>query len=317
VKVAAETSHELARPRTGTLRKRIYAHRYLFMMLLPCIAWFVVFSYIPMVGLILAFKEFKYNMGMLRSPWVGLHYFRAFFAYYQSTHLILNTFWVGFIKIVLSFPFPIIFALMLNEVRNRRFKRVAQTISYLPHFLSWVVVASLVQKLLAPNEGLINQLLALLGGDGSTFWLMEERYFYQIMFTSNLWKGLGWGSIIYLAAIAGIDPTLYEAAEVDGANWFWKMIYVTLSEIRSTIGILLILSLGEILRTGFEQNFLLRTPGNMNAADILDVYVLRMGLMQGQFGYATAIGMLQGVAGLIMVVSANYLSRKFTEVSLW
>ena len=206
---------------------------------------------------------------------------------------------------------------MLNEIRNTRFKRLSQTISYLPHFLSWVVVASLVQKLLAPNEGLINQLYAALGGDGSTFWLMEEGYFYQIMFVSNLWKGLGWGSIIYLAAIAGIDPTLYEAAEVDGANWFWKMIYVTISGIRSTIGILFILDLGEILRTGFEQNFLLRTPGNMNAADILDVYVLRMGLMQGQFGYATAIGMLQGVAGLVMVVLANRLSRKFTEVSLW
>ncbi|MBT3271732.1 MAG: sugar ABC transporter permease [Spirochaetales bacterium] len=286
-------------------------------MLLPCIVWFVIFSYIPMVGLVLAFKEFKYNMGMLRSPWVGLHYFKAFFSYYQSTHLILNTFWVGFIKIILTFPFPIIFALMLNEVRNNHFKRIAQTISYLPHFLSWVVVASLVQKLLAPNEGLINQLYASLGGDGSTFWLMEEDYFYQIMFMSNLWKSLGWGSIIYLAAIAGIDPTLYEAAEVDGAGWFWKIIYVTISGIRSTIGILFILNLGEILRTGFEQNFLLRTPGNMNAADILDVYVLRTGLMQGQFGYATAIGMLQGLAGLGMVVLANRLARKFTEVSLW
>lgn len=270
-----------------------------------------------MVGLVLAFKEFKYNMGMLRSPWIGFHYFKAFFAYYQSTHLILNTFWVGFIKIILTFPFPIIFALMLNEVRSNRFKRIAQTVSYLPHFLSWVVVASLVQKLLAPNEGLINQLYASLGGDGSKFWLMEEQYFYQIMFISNLWKSLGWGTIIYLAAIAGIDPTLYEAAEVDGANWFWKMIYVTISGIRSTIGILFILNLGEILRTGFEQNFLLRTPGNMNAADILDVYVLRTGLMQGQFGYATAIGMLQGLAGLGMVVLANRLARKFTEVSLW
>ena len=299
------------------LWRRIYRHRLLFIMLMPCIAWFVIFAYIPMVGLILAFKEFKYNMGMLRSPWVGLHYFKAFFSYYQAPRLILNTFWVGFIKIVISFPFPILFALMLNEIRNNHLKRIAQTVSYLPHFLSWVVVASLVHKLLAPNEGLINQLVAALGGDGSTYWLMEEDYFYQIMFISHLWKGLGWGSIIYLAAIAGIDPTLYEAAEVDGANWFWKIIHVTLSGIRSTIGILFILGLGDILRTGFEQNFLLRTPGNMGAADILDVYVLRTGLMQGQFGYATAVGMLQGVAGLIMVIIANRLSRRFTDVSLW
>lgn len=297
--------------------KEIQKHWLLLMMLLPCVAWFVIFAYIPMVGLLLAFKEFKYNMGILRSPWVGLRYFRSFFNFYQSTQLILNTFWVGAIKIIFAFPFPIVFALMLNELRSIRFKRTMQTISYLPHFLSWVVVSAMLFRVLAPDEGILNQLVAALGGKGDTFWLMEEKYFYQIMFLSDLWKGLGWGSIIYLAAIAGIDPTLYEAAEVDGANWFWRLRHITLPGIQSTVGILFILGLGDILRTGYEQNFLLRTPGNMNAADILDTYVIRTGLMQGQFGYATAIGMMQGVVGLILIVAANYLSRKTTEISLW
>jgi putative aldouronate transport system permease protein len=300
-----------------TMGKEILRHRLLLLMLLPCVAWFVIFAYIPMVGLLLAFKEFKYNMGILRSPWVGLQYFRSFFNFYQSTQLILNTFWVGAIKIIFAFPFPIVFALMLNELRSIRFKRTMQTISYLPHFLSWVVVSAMLFRILAPDEGILNQLIAALGGKGNTFWLMEEKYFYQIMFLSDLWKGLGWGSIIYLAAIAGIDPTLYEAAEVDGANWFWRLRHITLPGIKSTVGILFILGLGDILRTGYEQNFLLRTPGNMNAADILDTYVIRTGLMQGQFGYATAIGMMQGVVGLILIVIANYLSRRMTEISLW
>jgi putative aldouronate transport system permease protein len=303
--------------KSRTLAKSIKRHWLLLLMLFPCIAWFAVFAYEPMIGLLLAFKEFKYNMGILRSPWVGWQYFKAFFDYHDSIHLILNTFWVGAIKIIFAFPFPIIFALMLNEIRLSGYKRMIQTISYLPQFLSWVVVSALLFRVLAPDDGLINQLISALGGDGSTFWLMEEKPFYSIMFLSDLWKGLGWGSIIYLAAIAGIDPTLYEAAEVDGANWIWRLAHITLPSIQYTIGILFILGLGDILRTGYEQNFLLRTPGNMGAADILDTYVIRVGLMQGQFGYATAIGLMQGVVGLVFIVVANYLSRRMTEISLW
>jgi putative aldouronate transport system permease protein len=302
---------------TGRIAKAYKRHWLLLLMLLPCVAWFIVFAYVPMVGVLLAFKEFKYNMGILRSPWVGLQYFRAFFNYHDSIHLILNTFWVGAIKVIFAFPFPIIFALMLNEMRAVRYKRAMQTISYLPQFLSWVVVSAMLFRILAPNDGLLNQLIAALGGDGSTFWLMEEKSFYSIMFLSDMWKGIGWGSIIYLAAIAGIDPTLYEAAEVDGANWAWRLFHITLPGISSTIGILFILSLGDILRTGFEQNLLLRTPGNMGAADILDTYVIRVGLMQGQFGYATAIGLMQGFVGLVFIVAANYLSKRMTEISLW
>ena len=270
-----------------------------------------------MVGLLLAFKEFKFNMGILKSPWVGFQYFKLFFSYYQSGQLIGNTFIVGFIKIVLCFPFSIILALMLNEIKNKSFKRLTQTISYLPHFISWVVVASLIFKLLAPGDGLINQLVGAFGGSTDTFYMMEEGSFYFVMFLSRIWKGIGWGSIIYLAAIAGIDPLLYEAATIDGANRFKQMIHITLAGILPTIGILFILELGTILRTGFEQNFLLRTPGNMAKADILDTYVVQIGLMQGQYGYATAIGLMQGFAGLIFVVVANKISKKVTDIGLW
>ncbi len=288
-------------------------------MLLPCLIWFVVFAYVPMGGLLLAFKEFKFNAGILHSPWVGLRYFENFFAYPGAWQLVLNTIIVGLIKIVLYFPFPIILALMLNAVRRRGLKSVVQTISYLPHFLSWVVVAAFTFRILSPNDGIANQLLAWLGGSGETFFMMEEKYFYLVMFLTFVWKGIGWGSIIYLAAITNVDPTLYEAAQIDGANKWQQTVHVTLSGIRTTIGILLILDLSGLLSTGYEQNFLLRTAGNSNAADILDVYVLRTGMMQGQYGYATAVGMMQGVIGLLMVLLINKAVAKLTdrEASLW
>lgn len=299
------------------LFERIKKHWILYLMLLPCIASFVIFSYIPMSGLLMAFKEFKFNTSIFKSPWVGLRYFEAFFANYQAGQLIKNTFIIGFIKIVLAFPFPIIFALMLNEVRNMKFKKVTQTISYLPHFISWVVVVAVVQRVLAPDTGLINQLKAALGGDGSTFYLMEEQYFYSIMFLSSIWKSVGWNSIIYLAAISGIDPQLYEAARIDGAHKGQEIIHVTLPGIRTTIGILFILGLGGLISSGYEQILLLRTPGNMAVADMLDTYVIRIGLMDGQYGYATAVGLIQGIVGLILVVTANKVSRRYTEVSVW
>lgn len=297
--------------------KEIKKHWVLYMMLCPCIISYIIFSYIPMGGLLLAFKEYKFNMGILQSPWVGLRYFIDFFNNYQAPLLIRNTFIIGTFKVILAFPFPIIFALMLNEVKHTKFKKINQTISYLPHFVSWVVVIALTQRVLAPNIGLLNQIKGTLGGDDSTFYLMEERYFYPIMFWSYLWKTIGWNSIIYLAAIAGIDPTLYEAAEIDGANRWHEIRYVTLPGIRSTAGILFILGLGGLISTGFEQIYLLRTPGNMEVADILDTYVIQVGLTGGQYGYATAVGLIQGIVGFIMVVVANKISKKYTEIGVW
>ncbi len=299
------------------LWKEILKHRYLYMMVLPCIVFFIIFNYIPMGGLLLAFKDYKFNKGILGSPWVGFDYFQTFFNSYQSGMLIKNMLIISGMKLFLYLPFPIILALMFNEIRNKWFKNISQSILYLPHFISWVVVVGLVQRILAPDTGLLNQFISGMGGDGSTFFMMEPDYFYQIMFGSHLWKSIGWDSIIYMAAIAGVNPDMYEAAKIDGAGKLREVWSITIPSITPTIVILFILSLGNILSAGFDQLYLLRTPGNMHLADILDTYIIQIGLQGGQYGYATAVGMMQGVIGLILVVLANKISRKVSDTALW
>lgn len=303
--------------RRGSLLWRIVEHKYLYLMLLPGVVSVFLFCYVPMSGLILAFKELKFNASIYSGPWAGLTYFKAFFNDPFAKQLLINTVGISACKIFLAFPFPIILALMLNEVRNARYKKVTQTISYLPHFVAWVVVAAIIERVFAPNTGLINQLRGAFGADPSYFFMMEKDFFYPAMFLSYLWKTMGWSSIIFLAAISGIDPGYYEAAKIDGANKWDEITKITLPCIKPTIGLIFIMSLGDILKAGFEQIYLLRTAGNMVYADILDTFVIRAGLEQGNFSYATAVGMLQGVAGLVLVVVANWLSRKYTEVALW
>jgi len=300
-----------------TLWKNVAKHRYLYFMVLPCIVFFIVFSYIPMGGLLLAFKDYKFNKGILGSPWIGFDYFETFFNSYQSGMLIKNTLIISGMKLFLYLPFPILLALMFNEVRNKWFKNISQSILYLPHFISWVVVVGLVQRILAPDNGLLNQVIANMGGDGSTFYMMDPQYFYQIMFGSHLWKSIGWDSIIYMAAIAGVNSDMYEAAKIDGAGKLREVWSITLPSITPTIVILFILSLGNVLSAGFDQLYLLRTPGNMHLADILDTYIIQIGLQGGQYGYATAVGMMQGVIGLVLVVMANRISRKVSDTALW
>ena len=297
--------------------KRLVKFWPLYVMLVPCIIYYILIKYVPMAGLLLAFKDYSYKKGIFGSPWVGWRYFETFFTSYDCLRLIKNTLVVGLIKCILEFPFAIILALMLNEVRNMKFKKITQTITYLPHFLSTVIIITMLQRILAPGEGLLNQIIAQMGGSGDTFFLMETKYFYQILFSMDLWRNIGWDSIIYLAAIAGVDSSLYEAAEMDGFGKLKRMWHITLPGIRGTIGLLIIMGIGGLLSSGFEQIYLLRTPGNMDLADTLDVYVVRIGLLGGQFGYATAIGLIQGLVGLVMVVTANKICKKMTEVSLW
>ena len=270
-----------------------------------------------MAGSVLAFKDYSFKKGIWGSPWVGLEYFKTFFASYDAPRLIKNTLTIGVIKCVLEFPFAIILALLLNEIRNLKFKKVTQTITYLPHFLSSVIIVTMLQRILAPNTGILNQAISAMGGDGSTFFLMEENYFYQILFSMDLWRNIGWDSIMYLAAISRVDMALYEAAEMDGCGKLKKMWHITLPSIRGTIGLLFIMGIGGILSSGVDQVWLLRTPGNMTVADTLDVYVVRMGIQGGQFGYATAIGLVQGLVRLVLVLVCNKICKKMTEVSLW
>lgn len=289
-------------------------------MVAPCLIFFAVFAYVPMMGLIVAFKDYNFTRGIIDSPWTsnyGFKHFIDFFRYYDSGIIIRNTFVAGIIKILLGFPIPIILALILNEIRKEKFKRTVQTILYLPYFISWVIVSVMMFEILSPRDGVVNQIIVFFGGQGNIFFMMEGRYFFIILFISYIWKNAGWNSIIYLAAISGIDPQLYEAAEIDGAKKIRQIWYITLQSIKPTMGILFILSLGIIVSTGFEQNYLLRTPGNMHYADILDVFVLKQGFERGKYDYATAIGLMQGLTGFIMVVAANKLSRKFLEMGIW
>lgn len=307
----------LRKPGQSKRFAKLSKYKVLYLMILPALIYYLLICYYPMAGLTLAFKNYSIRKGIFGSDWIGFDYFRTFFNSYDAPRLVKNTLRIGIIKCILEFPFPIIFALMINEVKAIRFKRVSQTISYLPHFFSTVIVVTILQKVFAPNIGLINQLKALFGGDPSTFYMMDSKYFDPLLITMDLWTGLGWSSILYLAAIAGLDPELYEAAEIDGASRLQRIRYITVPGIRGTIGILFIMGIGGLLSSGFNQILLLRTPGNMAVAETLDTYVVQVGLAGGQFGYATAIGLIQGVVGFVMIVTFNTLSRKFTEVSLW
>ena len=317
IKQPAALSAGTPRKNSGTLWKRLVAHRYLYLLIAPAVLSMFLFSYLPMTGLVLAFKELRYDKGIWESPWVGLSYFQTFFNHPQFRQLIVNTLTISLLKSVVAFPLPVLLAIMLNEVRSTRFKRVTQTISYLPHFIAWVVVAAIIERIFAPSTGLVNEAIGLLGGDPSRFFMMEDWFFFPVMFFSYVWKVVGWNSIIFLAAITSIDPSLYEAARIDGAGKFYEIVHITVPCIRPTMAIIFILSLGDILSAGYEQVYLLRTPGNMIFADILDTYVIRQGLEQGQFGYATAVGLIQSLAGLALVVFSNFLSKKYTETSIW
>lgn len=299
------------------LGKRLVRYWPLYVMLLPALIYYALICYVPMAGSVLAFKDYSFNKGIWGSPWVGLKYFKTFFESYDAPRLILNTFRIGLIKCVLEFPFAIILALMLNEIRNMKFKKVTQTITYLPHFLSSVIIVTMLQRILAPDTGILNQIIAGMGGDGGTFFMMDAKYFLKILFSMDLWRNIGWDSIIYLAAISSVDTALYEAAEMDGCGKLKKMWHITLPGIRGTIGLLFIMGIGGLLSSGVDQIWLLRTPGNMTLADTLDVYVVRVGLQGGQFGYATAIGLIQGIVGLILVVISNKICKKITDVGLW
>lgn len=302
------------------LLKEIYKHRQRYMMVLPCMIFFIVFSYFPMAGIIIAFKDYSFVKGIFGSPWhenYGMRNFIDFFQYYELANMIKYTFLTGFIKVIATFPFPIVFALLLNEIYSTVFKRVVQTVSYLPHFISWAIISVMMFRILAPDDGLLNQVKGVLGLETGTFYLMEEKYFFPIIFISLLWKNIGWSSIIYLAAMSNINPELYESAKIDGAGRLKQIWHITLPGLKPTMGMLFILALPGFMAAGGEQNYLLRTPGNARIADVLDVYVLVQGFGQGRYAYATAIGLISGICGLIMVVAANKLSKKLLETSVW
>jgi putative aldouronate transport system permease protein len=245
-----------------------------------------------------------------------LRYFADFLSDPHFYDIIRNTVVISLSKLVINFPAPIILALMFNAVTKKAFKRTIQTISYLPYFVSWVVVAALIHKFFSPMTGMINDIRLSMGLE-PIYYLGQKELFLPFIVLSDMWKGIGYGSIIYLAALTGIDPTLYEAAEIDGANGRQKLWYITLTGIKSTVGIMFLLSVGGLFGSNMEQILLLQTPATFDVSEVIDTYVLKRGLSMNQFDYATAVGLFRSVISLTLVVSTNYLSKKFTEISLW
>lgn len=290
--------------------------RLLLLMFLPCFIYYVLFKYAPMFGLVISFKNYSVFQGIWASEWVGLKYYKMFFNNPDFFALLRNTFLLGLYKLVFGFPAPIILALILNGIKNVFVSRFAQTVSYLPHFISNVVVASMVLLFLSPTSGVINQLLTFLGMDAVNF-MSRPELFRGVYVISEIWQHAGWEAIIYLAALAGIDPQLYEAAEMDGAGRWRKLFHVTIPGIMPAIVILFLLNIGKVFEIGFEKVFLLSNPAIYETADILSTYVYRVGLIQGNFSYAASIDLFTSFVCMIFIFSANYISRKVGETSLW
>ncbi|RTE04450.1 sugar ABC transporter permease [Paenibacillus whitsoniae] len=290
--------------------------KYLFLLFLPTLLFYLLFKYVPMFGLVISFKNYNLFKGIWASEWVGFKYYKLFWENPDFFKLIYNTFMLGIYRLIFGFLAPIVLALLLNEARNAVFKRFVQTVSYLPHFISNVVAASMVLMFLSPSSGIVNHLITLLGFEPINFMVMPGM-FRPVYVISEIWQHVGWETIIYLAALTSIDPQLYEAAEMDGASRWNKMMSVTLPGIAPAIVIVFILNVGHVLDIGFEKVFLLYNPAIYETADIISTYVYRTGIGQGNYSYATAIDLFTGIVSLIFIYSANWVSRKVGETSLW
>ncbi|WP_409347068.1 ABC transporter permease [Paenibacillus sp. MBLB4367] len=299
-----------------TLWKEIAKHKYLIAMFMPCLLYYILFKYVPMFGIVVSFKNYNPFIGVMGSEWVGFKYYEMFFNNPDFITLLRNTFLLGLYKLVFGFPAPIILALLLNELKNMAFKRFVQTVSYLPHFISNVVISSMIVMFLSPSGGVVNNVIESLGFAKINFLLMPDM-FRSVYVLSEIWQHIGWETILYLAALTSIDPMLYEASEIDGASRLRKLWHITLPGIAPAIVILLILNVGKVIEIGFEKVFLLYNPATYETADILSTYVYRVGLMQGNFSYASAIDVFTGLVSLVFIVSTNYVSRKLSETSLW
>ncbi|MBQ8233121.1 MAG: sugar ABC transporter permease [Lachnospiraceae bacterium] len=287
----------------------------LYLLVLPVLLFYIAFKYKPMYGALIAFMDYTPTKGMANSEWVGLKHFSRFFSSPYFWRLLKNTFLLSFYNLLFGFPAPIILALLLNEVKNAKFKKFTQTVTYLPHFLSLVVICGMVTDFSLIN-GLFNSVIEFFGGTRTPL-LQNPDYYRTIYVLSGIWKEVGWGSIIYLAALSGIDTQLYEAAKIDGAGKWKQMIHVTLPGITPQIVILLIMKIGNLMSMGYEKTILLYNPSIYETADIISSYVYRSGLMNQEWGYSTAIGLFNSLVNCTLVVAANYISRKTTENSLW
>lgn len=291
-------------------------HKWLYIMLMPALVYYLVFCYIPMYGATIALKDFNPRLGILGSPWVGFQVFQELFQMEKFYSVFWNTISISFTRLIFGFPFPIIIALLLNEIRFPKLKKGIQTSIYIPNFISWVILGGILTNLLSTDGGAVNALITWLGFEPIGF-LIDEHFFIPTMVASMIWKTFGWSTIIYLAALAGVDPQYYEAATVDGANRWHKLWYITLPAIRSTIIVVLITRIGGLMQAGFEQIFVLYHPGVYGIADIIDTYVYRVGIFDGKFELAAAVGLFKSIINFILLIAANRAARHFGEEGIF
>ncbi|KQO17643.1 sugar ABC transporter permease [Paenibacillus sp. Leaf72] len=302
--------------RTATLIRLVKRDKYLLLMFSPIFIYYLVIMYFPMPGVIMAFKNFTPGKGIFSGDWVGLKWFIQFYDSIYFWRLLRNTFLLAFLPLLFGFPIPILFAICVVEIKNRAFKRFAQTITYLPHFISTVVIAGMLINFLSPTDGIVNILLEKIGLEPINF-MMEPGWFRTIFTSSDIWQSFGFSSIIYIAAIMSIDPEMYDSGKIDGVNKFQELWHLTLPSIKPTIIILLLLSLGGIMSVGFEKVYLLYNAATYETGDVLSTYVYRMGIIGQNYSFATAIGVFNSIITFILVFAANQLTRRATNMSLW
>lgn len=296
--------------------RRVRKHKLHLIMILPVICWYLLFKYGPLYGVTLAFKEFQLLKGITGSPWIGFQNFERLFNSYNFWNVFRNTVTIAALKFVFGFPAPIILALMLNELRAQKYKRVVQSLSYLPHFISWVILTGIFMVILSPTRGPINTLLKSMGME-SIYFLGDPKYFQGTLVVTGIWKGIGWGSIVYLAALGGVNEELYDAARVDGCGRWARIWHVTLPGITPVVTIMLILSMGSLVEDDFDQIFNLLNDAVLGVGDVLGTFIYRQGVKNLDYGYATAVELFRNLISLVLVLSANYFSKRINEYGLW
>ncbi len=309
-------SQNLIIPKNRNLWSYMKRKRYLYLMLIPALLYFLIFNYAPMYGILIAFKDFSFKKGIWGSDWIGLDNFRYMFQLDNFYSVFRNSILLSFLRILFTFPIPILMALLLNDIKSIRYQKVIQTLFYLPHFISWVVIGGILINFLSPINGVINIMIQSLGGE-PIFFLAEDKYFKPIVILTSIWKDSGWGTIIYLAAITGISSDLYEAARIDGANKLKCLKYITLPSIKSTVVLMLILRLGSIMNNGFEQIFILQNSKNLGVSEVFETYTYRLGLLGGRYSFATTVGLFTSIIGIIFLLVSNKIANKMGEEGIW
>lgn len=295
---------------------RMLRNYQLYLMVLPALVYFLVFCYAPMYGIQIAFKDFRIKSGITGSEWAGLKYFNRFWGTPNFYALIRNTLRISIYSLVVGFPFPILLALVINEIRSNRFKRIVQTVSYAPHFISTVVMVSMLTIFLNPGYGMINKLIGIFGLGPYNF-MTKANWFSSIYVISGIWQSAGWSSIIYLSALSGVDPELHDAAMIDGASRIKRIIHINIPGILPTVTIMFIMAAGNLMSVGFEKVYLMQNPLNTEASEIISTYVYKMGLQNAQYSFSTAVGLFNSLINFVLLLSVNLICRRLGETSLW